>query len=91
MKRGRVVRDRGLFAISRARRELVVCDLAFVQPGRKLVQVALKVLRAGMVVNTDQPAFKDSPNALDAVRGYLTARILSGEVLNVNGGAVLVG
>lgn len=48
--------------------ERVIFDVSEVQPERKFSNVAVKMFRANVMVNTSDTAFQQSPNALNAVR-----------------------
>src|SRR5580704_5655167 len=54
-------------------RQRVVFDVAFVEPEGELVNVAAKMLRAGVVIDADQPALENRKDALNAVRGDASA------------------
>lgn len=45
----------------------VAGHVAIVQPKRKFIDVAAKMLGTGVVINADQPALHDRKNGLDAV------------------------
>src|ERR1035441_8570872 len=45
----------------------VPLHVAIVQPKRELIDVALQVLRAGVVIDAMKPALQDGPEALNAV------------------------
>lgn len=62
-------------------------NVPFVQPPCELLDVSVKMLGAGVMINTVQTALQYGPDALDTVRGHRTARILAGRVVN---GIVLV-
>jgi len=46
----------------------VPCDVPRIQPKREFVNVAVKVFRAGVMIDTMQAPFQDRPNALNTVR-----------------------
>lgn len=60
----------------------VPLDVAFVQPPRKLLDVAVKMFRAGVVVDAVQPALQDGPHALNRVGGHQTPSVLPGAVVH---------
>ena len=60
--------------------------VSVIQAERKLVDVAVKVLRAYLMVDTVNAALHDGPNALYAVRGHVAAHVFSGAM--VDAGAV---
>jgi hypothetical protein len=53
----------------------VVLDVAFVKPEGKFINIAVKMLLAGVVIHADQPALENSENALDAIGGHVVADI----------------
>jgi hypothetical protein len=55
----------------------VVLDVALVQPEGKFVNVAIKMFRAGMVVDANQPALEYRENAFHSVRGHAVTDILA--------------
>src|SRR5271165_3985200 len=63
-------------------RQGVVLDVTLVQPERKFVDVAFKVLGAGMVIDADQPALKDGKYAFNPVRRDVTADIFARAVVD---------
>src|ERR1700679_611042 len=60
----------------------VPLNVALVQSESEFVNVAVKVLRARVVVDAIQSALQDSPNALDAVRVRRAPRILTRAVVD---------
>jgi hypothetical protein len=54
-------------------RKRVVLDVAFIQSESKLVNVAPKMFRTGMVVNANQAALENSENAFHPVGGHVVA------------------
>lgn len=52
-------------------------DVAVVEPECELVNVAVKVFRTRVVIDAMQPALHDSPNALYAVRGDVSAHVFA--------------
>jgi len=67
-------------------RQRMILDVTLVQPEGELIDVPAKMLRAGVMVDSDETALKDRENALDAVRGYAAANELT---LSVIDGAML--
>src|SRR4051812_48703703 len=57
-------------------------DVALVQPERELVNVAVQVLWAGMMVDADDAAFEDREDALDAVGRHAVANELASAVID---------
>lgn len=51
-------------------RQGVILDVAFVQPERKLVNVSVQMLRAGMMIDADQSALQYGENTFDTVCRY---------------------
>lgn len=51
----------------------VVFDVAFVQSERELIDVAVKMLRACMMINADDAALEDCEDAFHSVRGHVIA------------------
>jgi hypothetical protein len=49
-------------------RQGMVLNVALVQPERKLVNVAVKMLRAGVMIDADQPALQDHGDRCPPVR-----------------------
>ena len=60
----------------------VILDVSFVQPERKFVNVAVKMLRASVMVHTDQAALQDSKNAFNPVRRYTLAHVFARSVVH---------
>ncbi len=60
----------------------MVFHVAFVQPERKLIDVAGQMLGAGVVIDADQPALENGKNALNAVRGNVIADVLACAVVD---------
>jgi len=56
--------------------------VAFVQSKSKFVNVAIKMLFAGVVIDTDQAALKDREHGLDAVRGHAVADVFAVAVVD---------
>jgi hypothetical protein len=52
-------------------RQVMVLDVAFTQLQRELIDVAAKMLWAGVMVDADQTALHDREKALDSVRGHV--------------------
>ena len=48
----------------------------------KLADIAMQVLRRGMVIDAVQPALEQREHALDAVRGHIAAHILASTVVD---------
>jgi hypothetical protein len=63
-------------------RQGMVLDVAFVQPERKFVNVAVQMLRAGVMIDADQPALQDGKDAFDAVRRHVFANIFATTVID---------
>src|SRR6266568_1081564 len=62
--------------------EGVASDVALIQPERKFVNVASKMLFADLVVDTVQSTLEDCPDALNAVCGGVPANVLTRRVVN---------
>jgi hypothetical protein len=60
----------------------MVPDITFVQTERKLINVAAKMLTAGVVVDANQTALEDGKNAFNPVRGDGTAHIFTSAVID---------
>ena len=60
----------------------VPLHVAFVQPESEFVDIAANVLRAGVMVDTVQAAFQDSPNTFDAVRADVAAHVLAAAMVD---------
>jgi hypothetical protein len=63
-------------------RQGVVFDVSFVQPERKFVNVAVQMLRAGVMIDADQPALQDGKDAFDPVRRHVFANIFASAVID---------
>ena len=63
-------------------RERVTADVAVIESKSKLVDVAPKVLGAGMVIYPMQTTFEHGPNALNAVSRHPVAAVLSRAVVD---------
>src|SRR4029077_10035708 len=60
----------------------VPLDVAVVEPEGELVDVAAKMLRAGMVVDAGNAALHDGPDRFDAVGVDIAARVLASAVVD---------
>jgi hypothetical protein len=58
-------------------RQGVVLDVPFVEPERKFVNVAVKMLGAGVMIDANQPTLQDGKNAFDAVGCRLTPNVFA--------------
>ena len=56
-------------------------DVALIEPEGELVNVAVQMFRAGVVVDADQTTLENRENALDAVRGDAIADELGSAVI----------
>lgn len=63
-------------------RQGMVLDVAFIQPEREFINVAVEMLRAGVMIDADQAALQDGENAFDPVRGHAPAHVLSRAVID---------
>ena len=63
----------------------VALDVSFVQPERELLNVAVKVLRAGRMVHADDSAFQDRPDCLNRVSVNDPLRVLTSAVIDAIG------
>ena len=63
-------------------RQGVVLHVTFVQPERKLVNIAIKMLRAGMVIDANQTALENGEDTFDAVRGDVVTHIFASAVID---------
>jgi hypothetical protein len=63
-------------------RQSVVFDAAVVQPERKFVNVAVQMLRAGVMVDSYQPALQDGKDAFDAIGCRLAANVFASAVID---------
>ena len=62
----------------------VVRNVPFVQPKRELIDVAVKMFFAGVMIDAVQPALQDGPDALDAVGMTPTTGVLTRPWLTVS-------
>src|SRR6266851_3965384 len=69
-------------------RQGMVFDVAFVQPEGKFIDVTVKMLLAGVVINSDQPALENSENAFNRIGCHTIADIFA---LTVIDGIVIEG
>jgi hypothetical protein len=60
----------------------MVLDVAFVQAERKFVNVTVQTLRAGVMIDADQPALQYGKDAFDAVRRHVFANIFASAVIH---------
>ncbi len=60
----------------------MVLNVSFVQPESKFVNVAVQVLRAGVVINADQSALENGENAFDPVCSYIVANVFAVTVVD---------
>jgi hypothetical protein len=58
-------------------RESMMLYVPFVQAEGKFIDVAAKVLRAGVVIDADQPALENRENALNSVGGHIVSNIFA--------------
>jgi hypothetical protein len=63
-------------------RQGVVLDVAFIEAEGKFIDVAAKVLFAGMMIGANAAALENGKNAFDAVRGYAVANVFAGTVID---------
>jgi hypothetical protein len=63
-------------------RQGMVLDIALVQPERKFIDVAVQMLRTGVMIDADQPALQDGKDAFDAVRRHVFANIFASAVID---------
>jgi hypothetical protein len=63
-------------------RERVVLNIAFVQAEGKLVNIAAKMFRAGVVIDADQAALENRENALNSIGGHVVSDILASAVVD---------
>lgn len=63
-------------------RQGMVLDVAFVQSKRKLVNIAVKMLRAGVMIDANQPALQDGKDAFDAIGRRLAANVFARAVID---------
>jgi hypothetical protein len=63
-------------------RQGVVLDVALIQPERKFVNVAVQMLRAGVMIDANQAALQDGKDALDPVRCHVFANIFAIAVID---------
>jgi hypothetical protein len=63
-------------------RQGVIFDVAFVQPEGKFIDVAVEMLLAGVMIDTDQAAFENRENAFDSVCGHIIADIFALTVID---------
>ena len=63
-------------------RQGMVLDVSFIEPEGKLVNVAGKVLWAGVMIDANQAALENGEDALNPVRGYAVADILASAVVD---------
>lgn len=56
--------------------------VAVIEAERELVNVAAKMLRAGVVINADQPALHDREHGLDAIRSHAVADVFAVAVID---------
>lgn len=62
--------------------ERVVPHIALIEPEGKFVDVAVKMLRAGVMVHADQTALHDSEDALHPVGGHVVSDVFAGAVVD---------
>jgi hypothetical protein len=55
----------------------VVFNVAFVQAERKFIDITVKMFRAGMVIDADQPTLKNRENAFHPIRGHVITNIFA--------------
>jgi hypothetical protein len=60
----------------------MVFDVAFVQPERKFVNVAVQMLRAGVLIDANQAALQDGKDAFNPVRCHVIADIFACAVID---------
>ena len=60
----------------------MVLDVALVQPERKFVNVAVKMLRAGVMIDANQAALQDSKDAFNPVGRYILAYVFASAVVH---------
>jgi hypothetical protein len=63
-------------------RQGVVLDVALVQPERKFINVAVKMLRAGVMIDANKTTLQDGKNAFDAVGCRLAANVFASAVID---------
>jgi len=60
----------------------VVLHVAFVQAKRELVNIAIQMLRAGVMIDANKAALKDGKDAFDSVSRHVIANILARAVVD---------
>jgi len=63
-------------------REGMVLYVAFIEPKRELINVTIKVLWAGVVIDADQAALHNREDTLDPVRGHVVADKFASAVID---------
>jgi len=63
-------------------RESVMLYVPFVQAEGKFVNIAVKMFRAGVVIDTDQAALKNREDAFNSVGGHVVSNILASAMID---------
>jgi hypothetical protein len=63
-------------------RQGMVLHIAFVEPEGELIDIAAKVLRAGVVVDANQATLENSEHTFNPVRGHIVANIFARAVVD---------
>ena len=60
----------------------MILYVTFIQPERKLVNVAVQVLRADVMIDADQAALEDGKNAFRSVRSHVASHVFTSAVID---------